>query len=327
MKFLKAVMFFATFQLVFTFLTLPLLIFYVPFENLKSTVVGTSMNSSKYQFIARFFLSKKAIDKIMKESSAKDPMENGEEIKSLSFGVNHSNKIEVFEIKGSGFTGKMMVIYDPTSIAVGISALLPKAGEITSVISKRYNAIAAINAGGFLDNGWVGTGGSPMGFIIHDSKLVYNQIKSEKVKQDTAAFTDNGMLIVGKHSIEQLKKYRVKEAISFGPPLIVNGKTTISKGDGGWGIAPRTAIGQRDNGEILFLVIDGRGLNSFGATLKDLQDILFQYGAVNAVNLDGGSSSTMYFNEKIVNKPSDILGERAVPCIFMVTPEKGGYLK
>ena len=162
-----------------------------------------------------------------------------------------------------------------------------------------------------------------MGFIIHDGKVVYNQIKNENVKQDTVAFADKGMLIVGKHSISQLKKYGVKEGVSFGPPLIVNGKPTITKGDGGWGIAPRTAIGQRENGEVLLLVIDGRSLKSLGATLKDVQDILLYYGAVNAANLDGGSSTTMYFNGKVINNPSDKLGERTVPTVFMVMPAKG----
>jgi exopolysaccharide biosynthesis protein len=132
------------------------------------------------------------------------------------------------------------------------------------------------------------------------------------------------MLIVGSHSISQLKKLGVKEAVSFGPPLVVNGKPTISRGDGGWGIAPRAAIGQREDGAVLFLVIDGRSLGSLGATLRDIQDIFIQYKAVNAVNLDGGSSATMYFNGKVINRPSDALGERAVPTVFMVVPEKGG---
>jgi exopolysaccharide biosynthesis protein len=326
-KLYKSTVFFIVFQFIFICITLPLLVFYGPFENVKSIIVGTSMNSSKYQFLARFFLSDKAIDKIMIKNSAKDPTQDGEELKTLNFVEKHSNKIEVFDIKGSDIAGKMMIVYDPTSIVIGLSGLLPKSGETTSEIAKRNNAMAAINASGFTDNGWVGTGGSPIGFIIHDSKVIYNQIKNEKEKQDSVAFTVDGMLIVGKHTIEQLKKYGVKEAVSFGPPLIVNGKKTITKGDGGWGIAPRTAIGQLEDGKVLFLVIDGRNLDSIGATLKQVQDILFKYGAVNAVNLDGGSSTTMYFNGKVINKPSDRLGERSIPSVFMVIPTKQGGLK
>ena len=171
-----------------------------------------------------------------------------------------------------------------------------------------------------MDQGWTGTGGKPMGFIIHNGEVVYNQLGSETIEQDTVAFTRDGMLIVGKHSIEKLKEYGVKEGVSFGPPLIVNGKPTILEGDGGWGIAPRTAIGQRRTGEVLMLVIDGRNIDSFGATLKDVMDILLEFGAVNAANLDGGSSTTMYYNGKVINRPSDKLGERAVPTAFVVLP-------
>jgi exopolysaccharide biosynthesis protein len=220
-----------------------------------------------------------------------------------------------------------MVIYDPRRVKVGYSSQMPVSGETTSTIAKKAGVVAAINAGGFLDSGWTGTGGTPMGYIIHNGEIIFNEAESLKKKQNTVAFTKDGMLIVGKHSLESLLDMGVTEGISFGPPLIVNGKPTIKKGDGGWGIAPRTAIGQRESGEVLFLVIDGRTIDSIGATLKDIQDILLQYGAYNASNLDGGSSATMYFNGKIINKPSDKLGERTVPTAFIVEPPKGGDVR
>jgi len=311
---------FLLFQIALPLVTFPLLVFHGPFDNVKATVVGMSINSSKHQFIARTFLSDEKINEILKSNYAVDPVAEGEKVQVLKFGENHSDKIEVFDIMGKDFKGKMMVIHDPTSIEVGYSENMPISGETTSSIALRNNAIAAINGGGFIDNGWVGTGGSPMGYIIHNGKVIYNQVNSEKVRMDTAAFTWDGMLIVGTHSIEELKKYNVKEGISFGPPLVVNGNPTITTGDGGWGIAPRTAIGQRKNGEVIFLVIDGRSTESVGATLKDVQDILIKYGAVNAVNLDGGSSTTMFFNGKVINKPADRLGERKIPTAFIVVP-------
>ena len=323
-KLWKKLLIFLLFQMLFTCLTFPALVFYGPFENVKNTIVGMSMNSLRHQYIAKLFLSDQSIQEIMRGSAAVDPTQKGEAVNTLQFGVNHSDKIEVYDVRGKDFVGKLMVVYDPTSIVIGLSELLPKSGETTSVVAKRNQAVAAINAGGFMDKGWTGTGGVPMGFVIHDGEVAYNQQQSEEVKQDTVAFTKEGMLIVGRHSIAQLKGYGVKEAVSFGPPLIVNGKPTIASGDGGWGFAPRTAIGQRENGEVLMLVIDGRSFDSFGATLKDAQDILMEYGAVNAVNLDGGSSSTMVLNDKVINKPSDRLGERAVPSVFLVAPGKGG---
>jgi len=312
---------FLIFQFIFALVTMPLLIFYGPFEEVKGTIVGASWNTLKHQYIVKFFLSDEAIARILRDSYADDPTAKGESIEKIELSGEHDSAIEVYNIEGGDFKGKLMVVHDPTRIIVGYSSLFPESGETTSQIAKNSGGVAGINAGGFLDSGWTGTGGIPMGFIIHDGKVIYDQYEGKDIKQETVAFTNEGMLIVGRHTIKRLMEYGVKEGVSFGPPLIVNGKPTIRKGDGGWGIAPRTAIGQRKTGEVLLLVIDGRTIESFGATLREVQDILFEYGAVNAANLDGGSSTTMYYNGKVINRPSDKLGERLVPSAFVVLPE------
>ncbi len=131
--------------------------------------------------------------------------------------------------------------------------------------------------------------------------------------------TDDGNLIAGNYSKGELISMDVKEGISFGPALIVNGERMITSGDGGWGVGPRTAIGQKKDGTVLFLVIDGRQPSySIGATLRDVQNILYEEGAYIAANLDGGSSSTLYMNGNVVNKPADLLGERMIPTAFIV---------
>ena len=315
---------FLIFQFVFALITMPLLIFYGPFEEVRGTLVGASWNTLNHRYIARFFLSDEAITRIIRSSFADDPTARGETLQKLDLSGGHDSTIEVYNIEGRDFEGKLMVVHDPTRIAVGYSSMFPDSGETTSQIAKYNGGVAAINAGGFLDSGWTGIGGIPMGFIIHDGEVIFDQYDNRDVKQETVAFTEEGMLIVGRHTINQLMEYGVKEGVSFGPPLIVNGKPTIKKGDGGWGIAPRTAIGQRKTGEVLLLVIDGRTLDSFGATLREIQDILLEYGAFNAANLDGGSSTTMYYNGKVINRPSDKLGERLVPSAFVVMPEKTG---
>lgn len=320
MKSKKRVLAFLVFQLIFTTITIPFLVFYGPFKEVKIAVVGASWNTLKHHNIARFFLKEEQIKEILSASYAIDPMENGERLQVLDFSPKGRDKIEYYDVKGTGFKGKLLVIHRPQSIEVGYSSDMPKSGQTTSAIAIRNKAVAAINAGGFFDEEWVGTGGEPMGYIIHNGEIVHNKLENNDTRQDTVAFTEKGMLIVGKHSISQLKEYGVKEGVSFGPPLIVNGNPTIMEGDGGWGIAPRTAIGQKRTGEVLFLVIDGRNLTSFGATLKEVQDLLLKFGAVNAANLDGGSSTTMYFNGRVVNKPSDKLGERTVPSVFMIIP-------
>ena len=97
----------------------------------------------------------------------------------------------------------------------------------------------------------------------------------------------------------------IRDAVTFGPFLIVNGKASFIKGNGGWGQAPRTAIGQRKDGIVLLLVIDGRTLTRPGADMGDLTEIMQNYGAYNAANLDGGTSSVMVYNNKIINDPVD----------------------
>ena len=116
-------------------------------------------------------------------------------------------------------------------------------------------------------------------------------------------FTKENKLILGNMSKEQAIKKGYRDAIEFGPYLIVNGKRSFIKGNGGWGIAPRSAIGQREDGIVLFLVINGRLANSIGADMIDLTDIMENYGAVNAANLDGGSSSELVINNNIINTP------------------------
>ncbi|MDF2987608.1 MAG: exopolysaccharide biosynthesis protein [Eubacterium sp.] len=315
----KSLIAFLIFEIFFMSLTTPLLVFYGPFENVKRTIIGMTWNSYTLQKIPKAFLSDNAIQRILGDGYAISDI-NTEAIKLLKFGIKHTSNIEIFDIESSNFNGKMLLIQDPTRIKVGYSNQMPRAGETTSSIAKRSGAVAAINGGGFVDTKWAGTGGAPLGYLISNGKFISGEIKDKDKKRDTIAFTEDGMLIVGKHSENDLKKYKVKEAISFGPPLIVNGKPTINKGDGGWGISPRTVIGQKEDGSVMFLVIDGRSLKSFGATLKEVQDIMLSHGAVNAANLDGGSSATMYYDGKVINTPSDALGERSVPSVFMVMP-------
>jgi exopolysaccharide biosynthesis protein len=97
--------------------------------------------------------------------------------------------------------------------------------------------------------------------------------------------------------------------------LVVNGKPYISE-TSIMGANPRTAIGQRANGDIIFLTIDGRQALEIGATLKDVQEVMIELKAVNAMCMDGGASTTLYYNGEVVNNPSNMLGERAMPTII-----------
>ncbi|SNX52708.1 phosphodiester glycosidase family protein [Thermoanaerobacterium sp. RBIITD] len=310
----KEIIIFIVFELTFTTITMPLTVFYGPFTNVRNTIVTTAMTTLKHQYIATMFLPKSLTDKIMndnKQISTGNSDANKINIK------NRDNTIEIYNVYGKHFEGKIMLIHDPLRVEVGLSSKMPEQGETTSQIAKANKAIAAINAGGFGDSGMKGIGGSPLGFVIHNGKIVYSEKTNENDKVDLIGFTTSGKMLVGKYKYGDIKDLNIREAVSFGPALIINGEPMV-KGDGGWGIAPRTAIGQRQDGTVIFLTIDGRTVKSIGATLKDIQEIMLNYDAYNAANLDGGSSTTMYYNGKVINNPSDTLGERSVPTTFIV---------
>ncbi|MBX4263279.1 phosphodiester glycosidase family protein [Clostridium estertheticum] len=318
------ILMFLIFELVFTIITGPFMVYYGPFKNVKSTVVGSAMTTLTLQYLVTSFLSEEKINQIMSDQKIEVIAQNN--TNTVASGVDVKNKnnngIERYDVKGKKFKGYLLVINDPTRLKVGYSSKLGTQGEITSTIAKHNNAIAAINGGAFTDK-TSGTllkevGANPTGVIISSGKVVYDGMKDENQKRECVAFTKSGKLLVGIHSIKEMKDFEVTEAVSFGPAMIVNGKKAITKGDGGWGIAPRTCIAQKRDGTILLLVIDGREISSIGATLRDVQDVLYQYGAYNATNLDGGSSSTMFYNDKVINKPCGSEGERTVPSIIYV---------
>lgn len=316
----KILLTFIIFEFVFTAITAPFIVYHGPFKNVKKTLVGAAMSTLSHQYIATMFLSDAEIKSILSEDTVEAIQQDGN---ILKFTNKHDNNIEREEIsEGGKFKGYMLIIHDPSRVKVGYSSKLGTEGEMTSQIAQNNGAIAAVNGGGFVDKTgttkWTGTGGIPTGILMSDGKVVSNDINDPNSKNDVMALTKDGSLLVGKHSLNEMKKLNVSEAISFGPALIVNGKVTIKSGDGGQGIAPRTAIGQRRDGTILLLVLDGRQTKSIGASLKDVQNIMVKYEAYNATNLDGGSSSTMYYDGEIVNNPCDPLGERSVASVVYV---------
>ena len=318
------ILIFLVFELVFTGITGPFMVYYGPFKNVKSTVVGAAMTTFTLQYLATSFLSDDKIKQIM--SNQKIDIIAQDNSKGVASGVTVKNKndncIQRYDVKGKKFKGYLLEVEDPTRLKIGYSSKLGSQGERTSKIAKNNNAIAAINGGAFIDktSGTLkaGVGANPAGVIISKGKVVYDDIKDLNQKRDCVAFTKSGKLLIGPYSINEMKKSVVTEAVSFGPAMIVNGKKAITTGDGGWGIAPRTAIAQKKDGTIILLVIDGREISSIGATLRDVQDVLYKAGAYNATNLDGGSSSTMFYNNEVINKPCGSEGERTVPSIIYV---------
>ena len=221
------------------------------------------------------------------------------------------------EIRGDGYNGYMLVVLDPSRVIMASKVeSFGVRGYTVEQMAKEYDAVAGINAGGFYDPNGKGNGSIPDTMVVYDGKIYY---ADKGIRNGFAGFDENNILHVGKFTAAQIKEKKIQYGVAFGPVLVANGQPVKSGVNGG--VNPRTAIGQRSDGAILLLVIDGRQVSSLGATFEDLTDIFLSYGAVNACNLDGGSSTVMYYEGEYINKNASLLGYRPVPTTFLVLKE------
>ena len=244
--------------------------------------------------------------------------------------------IEIHEISGPMYHGMMMIVYDPSRvICVTIDNYTHSgAGMTLQELIAKYGAVAGINGGQYEDESGLGIGGWPVGVVMSQGVLradhvdeYYeagtdengNPIYQTRSSLPTVGFTQDDILVVGTFSGSYAESIGLRDAVSFGPALIVNGVAANYSGVGG-GLNPRTAIGQRADGAVLMLAIEGRRSTSMGATMADLIDIMVEYGAVNAFNLDGGMSSSMVYNGEEIVDNANIRGDRAIPTAWVVLP-------
>lgn len=237
-------------------------------------------------------------------------------------GTNDENKpvekdMELVDIIGSSYKGKLLIVKDPSRVFIGVSGDLGSGAEGKPVADmiESYGAVAGTNAGGFEDAGGRGNGGTPLGIVISQGKLEFGSLDQT---YEIIGFDNDNILHVGKMTAQQALDNGIRDAVCFGPILIVNGKPCNSENPLGGGLNPRTAIGQRADGAVLILVIDGRQASSLGATYDDLVEVMDQYGAVNAANLDGGSSSNLIYNGELVTECSSLYGPRKLPTAVLV---------
>jgi len=297
---------------IFTAVTSPIVVLFGPFDNLKRTVVGAIMRSRHPQYITWLF-NQDEINMILGTVGTVRSQD------LFKFKAREDTTLKMRRIESTRYVGYVLEIPDPRRVKVATAKNIQEKGETVSNIAKDNDAVAAINAGGFHDPNGTGTGRLPYGFIMQDGNYVIGKDVGPDEAVDFVGFTKQGNLIAGTYTKTELADMDAAEGITFGPPLIVDGQKMITDGDGGWGIGPRTAIGQKKDGTVIFLVIDGRQPGySTGATLRDVQDVLYEEGCYIAANLDGGSSTTLYYNGKVVNKPADLLGERMIPTAFIV---------
>ena len=245
--------------------------------------------------------------------------------------------IELHEISGPMYHGALLIVYDPSRV---ICATIDNythsgAGMTLEQLIEKYGAVAGINGGQYEDESGLGIGGWPVGVVMSQGVLRADNadefyeagtdengdpIYETRTALPTVGFTQDDILVVGTFGGGYAESMGLRDAVSFGPALIVNGEAANYSGVGG-GLNPRTAIGQRADGAVLLLCIEGRRSSSMGATMADLIDIMVQYGAVNAFNLDGGMSSSMYYNGEEIVDNANIRQDRAIPTAWVVLPQ------
>lgn len=296
-----------------------------PSNTARNLFVNSAMESSAGKFMATMFLSDEKIAQIRKDNSvvASDDITD---TSLINIGTNETDTadgddydedgIQIIDISNDTYKGKMMIVKDPSRVTVGISGQYGASysGKTVMDMAMNYDAVAAVNGGGFEDNNGVGNGGTPIGLVISNGELKYGSAGSS---YEVIGFDNNNNLVVGKMTASEALSRGVRDALSFGPILIVNGQASQVNGSGS-GLNPRTAIGQRADGAILLLVIDGRQVNSLGASYADVIDVMLEYGAVNAANLDGGSSSLMYYKGEYINSCASLYGPRNMPTSIIV---------
>jgi len=222
------------------------------------------------------------------------------------------------EVKGEGYSGYMMVVLDPSRVILGT---VPESygirGYTVEEMVNEFDAVAGINAGGFYDEGGSGNGSAPITMVAFEGEVYY---PGKGSWNGFVGIDDNYILHVGKMKAKDLEEKNIQYGVGFGPVLIANGEVALSEKNVG-GLNPRTAIGQRSDGAMLLLVVDGRQAYSIGCNYVDLCDIFLRYGAVNAYNLDGGFSTLMWYNDGYVNNSASVIGVRPVPTTFLVLKE------
>lgn len=293
-----------------------------PSKAARDLFVSTILETGQMKFLASWFFTEEEILAITDRNGMVHNEENvdpglieiptqGEQTENPEFDING---IELVEISGRSFFAKMLIINDPSRVK--LSTIYPwsdfsknKYGETLEQLVKRGDYLAGINGGEYYSDGnW---GGVPKGLVVCDGVIQYNSPQAGDVM---VGFTEDNILMItdiGNMSTAQVEQMvadnRIRDAVSFKDiddgdnnhftKLIINGTATQLSGNGS-GANPRTAIGQRADGTVLMLVTDGRGAaGHLGATAQDLISIMQEYGAVNAANLDGGSSSAMYYND------------------------------
>ena len=312
-----------------------LFLMYGPISYFRNLWVTTALATMNHQYLANVFFSKKQIDEIRENNvvievdddtnqddidfTGKDPGTYSSIYEEQVLKRTTGNDIyKVIDIEGNGYKGHMLIVYDASRISLVEAPNLKYGGKQLATLVEINNGLAGINASGFAvsNSSYI-----PSGIIIMNHKLIWGQPDEEAPFGGIIGFTDDNVLVLTRSTAQEAINMGIRDAVSFGPFLIVNGIPAEFKGNGGYGIAPRTAIGQRKDGIVLMLVIDGRRPgHSLGVDMVELTNILLNYGAYNASNLDGGGSSSIVVDGEVLSIAGGFgyTGERYLPNAWIV---------
>lgn len=308
------------------------ILLYGPYNGFRDWLITSAMTTMTHQWIAYVFYDEDTINAVM-SSNRVDEIQEDTDTNAIVIGVNekeenskpqekvYENEYEkailekenpddtykIIEINGKGYSGYLAAIYDPSKVKTLVTAKIGTSGQYLTTMAKNNKAVVAINGGGFDDPNYSSNAANPLGITYSRGKLVTSYYYAGA--GGIIGFDTSDKLVLSSKCTEQsAKSLKIRDAVTCGPFLIVNGKKSSVVGNGGWGTAPRTAIGQRKDGIVLFLVVDGRTVKRPGADMDDLIEIMENYGAYNAANLDGGTSTAMTVDYKLINDPVDSTG-------------------
>jgi len=247
------------------------------------------------------------------------------EVSSQEASGDDRSGITLIDISEGNLKGKLLIVDDPSRIKLGVSGDYgySESGMLLTDMVAKYDAIAGVNAGGFNDNLGYGNGGLPQGLVIYEGELVWGY--EGYFQYNVVGFDKDHILRVGTMTGAQALEQGITDGVSFvthdgqSSSLIING--VVQSINTQSGVNPRTAIGQRQDGSVLLLVLDGRSITTLGASMEDVANLMLSYGAVNCGNLDGGSSSTMVYEGEIINNCASVTGPRTIPNGFLVMRE------
>ncbi|MEI3391750.1 MAG: phosphodiester glycosidase family protein [Clostridia bacterium] len=302
------------------------ILLYGPYNGFRDWLITSAMTTMTHQWIAYLFYDEDTINAVM-ASNRVDEVQEDTDTNAIVVGVSeepektYENEYEkaileknnprdtykIIEIEGKGYSGYLAAIYDPSKIHTLVTSKIGTSGQYLTTMAKNNKAVVAINGGGFDDPNYSSNAANPLGITYSKGKLLTSYYYAGA--GGIIGFDTNNKLVLSSKCTEQsAKSLKIRDAVTCGPFLIVNGKKSGVVGNGGWGTAPRTAIGQRKDGIVLFLVVDGRTVKRPGADMDDLIEIMQNYGAYNAANLDGGTSTAMTVNYELINDPVDSSG-------------------